>query len=301
MIDAREMVGGVAARFNGQADDTAALVALLAKADEEFNGGHDVGGGAGDVVMLPKGAAIITAPIQAFSRLKGQGTHHTVLKFVGLPADQDAIVFGDGQRALFDAGLEDCQVFIEGPRAGNSAAVSTRDLQHTGGFKRVKIFAQGSIGLKISGGTGGASYIPIHDVEIFSKPELAGNPGMIIDYDGSSMVDLQRTVIQCPETPHVANSPACLISNGIVRAGVFHVENYDFGIQLQPFTASTPLLDLTGFTGNPNVHSVLVIAAQIPAGSVIARLGRPCGARNLVWNVGTGEELQALSNGEYRH
>jgi hypothetical protein len=298
MIDARDF----GAKFNGRRDDTDAILDALAEAERAFVGGSDVGGGEGDIVTLPKGTANLSAPLlNVRSRLKGAGTHHTVLKFVGLPADQDAIVFGDGQRALFDAGLEDCQVFIEGPRAGNSAAVSTRDLQHTGGFKRVKIFAQGSIGLKISGGTGGASYIPIHDVEIFSKPELAGNPGMIIDYDGSSMVDLQRTVIQCPETPHVANSPACLISNGIVRAGVFHVENYDFGIQLQPFTASTPLLDLTGFTGNPNVHSVLVIAAQIPAGSVIARLGRPCGARNLVWNVGTGEELQALSNGEYRH
>jgi hypothetical protein len=285
MIDAREF----GMRFNGRADETHKLLDAIAEASEAFAGGPDVGGGDGGTVKLPKGTTILSAPIHSGVRLKGEGVNQTVLKFVGLAPDQDAIVFGDGSRALFDAGLEDVQVFIEGARAGNSAAVSTTDLQHTGGFKRVKIFAQGSIGLKVTGGTGGAAYLPIHDVEIFSKPDVANNCGMLIDYDGSSIVDVQRLVVQCPETPHVPNAPAVLHSNGIVRAAVFHTENFHFGWQVQPVGAGrVPRLDLTAFTGNPNVDSVLVIAAGIQSESVIARFGEPCGAARALWNVGSG-------------
>ena len=291
-IDAREIIGGASAKFDGATDDTAALQNVIALTAEEFGDGCDVGGGKGGWLQCPKGKSVLSAPfvVPGHVKIKGGGDHATVLYFASLPANQDAIRFGDGSRAEFGGGLEDIQVFIGSmPRAGNSSAVRTSDLQHTGGFRRVKIFAQGSIGLWLDGGTGGASYIAVHDVEVFNHPYQSGNPGMIVDYDGSSIVDMQRCVIQAPVTPHAANVPGILHAGSILNAGSIHFEGFDFGIQVRN-QGRNPRLNADCITGNPQLYAVIVIDAAMQSGRVSLRQIIPCGAGRALWNLANGQQ-----------
>lgn len=278
-------------------DDSAAIQNAINFAGREFANGEDRGGGAGSYVRLPKGSCKLSSPIRVLNDviLAGEGALSSVLV---MPQSFDGAAHfvvlgsldpGPTELASFGARLEELGLWSVNLNASYNVAMAfTSKTQHTGGFARIKILAGNRVGIYMTRGAGGASMFHMQDIEVYNMGAVNGanpNPGIILDYRGSSISNLRNIVVQGPSVesggPSGPHHVGIRIESGVVNIDGFHTENIATGILVNVTTAGDGgVTRLHNLTGGSLCTNLVLIQSFVPQGSTVVGMASKNGCTN---------------------
>lgn len=162
---------------DGVADDYAAIAAAITYAATA------VAGGTGKVVYFPTGTYLSSAQIDIPDRvvLQGANGRGSVIKPHSTFAASYLISAANGTSSMFSSGLRD--LHIDGRGKNMTAVVRSQAWQETCTMERVLIQFDGTTenGFLYTDGYGGAAYLPLRDIEIFSNSTFASACGIRVN------------------------------------------------------------------------------------------------------------------------
>ena len=269
---------------DGVADDTDAINAAIDAAAAA------AGGAQGAIVYFHTGTYLISSMITQPNRvaLKGVNGRGTILKPRAGFSDAFMIEASNGTSSMFGATIEDMHIDARG--FNMTGVVNSKAWQETCGLKRVVIQYDGTTkyGLHYTDGYGGAAYLPIRDVEIFSDSTASDAAGIQVDQIslvGGFILSVDGATIAGTSTNPIPN--AVVIVNDTMTIKGLHIEYCDNGIDMR----GSGSLSADTITGSVNaVVDLVTLSAGFTGRAVL---------QNMVPNGATGNILTDNKDGKH--
>jgi hypothetical protein len=277
---------------DGVADDTVAIQAAI----DYISTGK--GGQLGAVVHFDTGTYLISSRITMPNRvgLQGANGRGTVVKPHSTFADAYMFHAVNGTSSMFGSWIRD--MYLDARGKNMTAVVWSQAWQETCGMDRVLIYFDGTTptGFLYTDGFGGASYLPLRDLEIFADSTAAAVRGIwvqqvsliggfVLSVDGATIVGSSGNFVDVGID---------VVNDSLVCKG-YHAENMDTMCQMQgvgSLSADTWTGSLTG----PTVDMVTIGSGF--TGTVSLRNMIPNGSTGQVFKDNlTGRNIPATGNG----
>lgn len=264
-------------KSDGSSDDYAAIQAAINYAD------NAVGGGTGRYVKFPTGVSLISQRIIQPNRvgLKGPNGRGFILKpYTGF-SDNEMISAENGTSSMFGALIKDMHINANG--FNMTQVVRSVAHQETCGLERVVIQFDGTTryGYYYEQGYGGAAYLPMKDIEIFSNSTYVSAAGIRvaqISVVGGFLLSVDGATITGSATNPI---PAGIVmDNDSLYAKGVHVEYCNSAVTLSGAGSAS----IESLTGSGNQVTDLVTLGS----GFTGRLS----LRNIIPNGATGQILK---------
>jgi hypothetical protein len=195
--------------------------------------------------------------------------------------------------ASFGSRVEELQLWSMNSNADLGKAMLYSDnTQHTGGARRVKIFAGNRTAIKLETGYGGASYVTLQELDLFNFGDHVNattttandNPVIYLDYSDSSIVSVRDVAVHGPRAQtgdYSSNSMGMFVYGGEVEVDGFHVEGIANGIWLATPTGAG-MNRLRNITGGDGCTNLVQLASSLEVGTTVIGMAIRNGCTNTV-------------------
>ena len=256
----------------GTTDMTTAIESAISVAEQALDGAS------GSIVTLPTGTYAISSTITLPNRvtLKGANGRGTLIKPHSSFSDSYMFNAVNGTSSMFGSRLEDMHIDARGYNM--TAVIFAQAWQETCGLNDVVIQYDGTTptGLLIDDGFGGAAYLRLQDIEIFSDStavndiaidcqQISGVGGFVLDIRGATITGSATNVL----------SKCVRMANDSLVIKGFHTEYSVIGVSME---GSSGFLHADTLTGSTNSTTSLIDLGSSFGGSVKAHNIIPNGA-----------------------
>lgn len=279
----------------------AGLQGAIDDAAEIKSPGIDLGGAAGDLVILPKGTGLIEQKlvIRNGVKLAGPQMYASILKMSDdFDPNSHFIDVGDATTgtASFSCGLSDMILYSRNQNAAfNKAMIYTNNAQDMDAVaQRMRIYSGNRVGIYAEIGHGGAAIVRFADITVNNDGAANGsnmNP-VIILYYGSTEVFLDRMVITGPsDGSGGANHVGVWCADGLIKINGGHFENIATGAMVA-LQRGHSKVSIENFSGG-GVGNVAIARVQGPTtpGKLTAEMITRNGATYAVQNFIGGASI----------
>jgi hypothetical protein len=247
-------------------DNYAGLQAAINDAKVITPPGVDLGGSIGDLLLLPKGAGLVSQklvlPFGVY--MKGVNCYSTVLKMADNFTPHDHFIdIGDGstQLAAFNCGLSDMILYSRNRNADYAKAmVYTNNAQDTDPIVgRCRIYAGNRAAIWAEHGYGGASLINFRNITIMNDGNLDGgivNPVSYFNYGDGTMVRIDGVEPNGPTLGGGAAQIGMYLAGGTFDIRGYHAEAIQTGLLIDLASGSVHIEGATGGNGTANLITI---------------------------------------------
>jgi hypothetical protein len=275
------------ALINNSADDYASWQAAINWAAQAFNGSQ------GATVRSGTGVSLISQQLNGPNRVAISGPNGRGLIFRPFAGFSSPYMFqfSNGTSSMFGSRLENCYVDARG--FNMNAVIFTQAWQETCGPDKVVIQYDGTTpyGILYDDGFGGAAYLPMRDIEIFSNSTAAINAAirvLQVSLVGGFVLDVHG--LTAAGTTANPMSAAVLMDNDSLCVKGLHIEYCGSAVSM----SGTGSLSADTVTGSANAVTDLIVLGSGFTGKVSARNLIPNGASgNTIRNNITGANISA--------
>jgi hypothetical protein len=275
------------ALINNSADDYASWQAAINWAAQAFNGSQ------GAIVRSGTGVSLISQQLNGPNRVAISGPNGRGLIFRPFAGFSSPYMFqfSNGTSSMFGSRLENCYVDARG--FNMNAVIFTQAWQETCGPDKVVIQYDGTTpyGILYDDGFGGAAYLPMRDIEIFSNSTAAINAAirvLQVSLVGGFVLDVHG--LTAAGTTANPMSAAVLMDNDSLCVKGLHIEYCGSAVSM----SGTGSLSADTVTGSANAVTDLIVLGSGFTGKVSARNLIPNGASgNTIRNNITGANISA--------
>jgi hypothetical protein len=275
------------ALINNSADDYAAWQAAINWAAQAFNGSQ------GATVRSRTGVSLISQQLNGPNRVAISGPNGRGLIFRPFAGFSSPYMFqfSNGTSSMFGSRLENCYVDARG--FNMNAVIFTQAWQETCGADKIVIQYDGTTpyGILYDDGFGGAAYLPLRDIEIFSNSTAALNAGirvLEVSLVGGFVLDVHG----CTAAGTTANpmGSAILMDNDSLCVKGLHIEYCTNAVTM----SGSGSLSADTVTGSSNAVTNLISLGSGFTGKVSGRNLIPNGASSdTIKNNITGANISA--------
>lgn len=274
-------------KVDNSTDDYAALQAAVDWAAQAVDGGQ------GAIVKLKTGVCLLSQTIDGPNRVAISGPNGRGLVFRPFAGFSDSYMFHfvNGTNSMFGSRLEHC--YVDGRGFNMTALILSDAWQETCGLRDTVLQFDGTTqyGLLYQNGFGGAAYLPLVDIEIFSDSTAVSQAGIkvsTISAVGGFVLDIHGATMAGTTTNPI---PAGVImDNDSLALKGFHVEYCDSAVTM----AGAGSLSVDTITGSANDVVDLITLGSGFTGKVSARSIIPNGATGQsIKNNITGNNIPA--------